>query len=60
MDKIYIILIEENNSFSVKGYNSFSRLCSENGIDKNSVDKKLLPFKVKNKTILSVEVDNRI
>ena len=60
MDKIYIIISEESNSLSVKGYTSFSRLCTENGFDKKSVNKKLLPFKVKNKTILSIEVDTRI
>jgi hypothetical protein len=60
MDEIYIILIQDNSELSVKGYNSFSRLCSENGIDKKSVDKKSVPFKIGNKTIFKIKVDNRI
>lgn len=57
---VYIIISESSGGLNVKGYNSFSRLCSENGIKKNSISKKDLPVKVGNKTILSIEVDERI
>lgn len=60
MDSIYLILIMDGNEISVKGYDSFSRLCSDNGIKKGGIDKKKLPVRIGNKTILSVVVDNKI
>jgi hypothetical protein len=59
-DTLYLIMEQVNNSLNVKGYYSFSRLCSENNIDKKMVDKKSLPIRVGNKTILTVKIDTRI
>jgi hypothetical protein len=60
MDSTYLILIVDGNEISVKGYFSFARLCSDNGIKKGSIDKKKLPVKIGNKTILSIVVDTKI
>lgn len=60
MDNVYIILTEENSVINAKGYYSFSRLCSENGIVKNSIDKKSLPVQVGKTKIFKVNIDTRI
>jgi hypothetical protein len=61
MDTVYLIMIEEGpNSIDIKGYSSFSRLCSEAGIKKGMLNKKDLPVKLGNRTILTIKVDNKI
>jgi hypothetical protein len=60
MEDTYIIMIENASGFDAKGYTSFSRLCLENGLNKKVVNKKMVPFKVENKTVFKVKIDNRI
>lgn len=61
MDTVYLIMVEEGpDSFDIKGYSSFSRLCSESGLEKGIINKKDLPVKLGKRTILAVKVDNRI
>jgi hypothetical protein len=60
MKKIYVIIIQEKNELIVKGYNSFSRLCTENGISKKDVNKTMVPLKIGNITIMQVQIDTRI
>jgi hypothetical protein len=56
MDNIFII----STSNTIKAYSSFSRLCSENNIDKSKINKKNLPVKIGDITIVKVELDTRI
>ena len=59
-DTVYLVMEHVGNSLDARGYYSFNRLCSENNIDKKMVDKKSLPIRVGNKTILTVKIDTRI
>jgi beta-N-acetylglucosaminidase len=57
MEEIYLH-IKGNN---IKGYYSFSRLCKENGIDKDKVNKDMLPLQIgKDIKIVKISIDTRI
>ena len=60
-DNVYLIITEEGpDSINIKGYSSFSRLCSEAGLEKGMINKKDLPVKLGKRTIIAIKVDNRI
>jgi hypothetical protein len=53
------LLIEQNNqNITYKGYDSLGRLCREIGISK--LDSKSTPAKIGKYTILKIEVESRI
>jgi hypothetical protein len=57
MEEIYLH-IKGNN---IKGYYSFSRLCKENGVDKDKVNKDMLPLQIgKDIKIVKISIDTRI
>jgi hypothetical protein len=58
MDDIVYLYI---NGSTIKGYFSFSRLCKENSLDKDKLNKDMLPVQIgKDIKIVKINIDNRI
>ena len=53
--KVYLLIIGAN----IKAFVSLSRLCKENGLDKENI-KKSLPVEIGRLKILEIEVDERV
>jgi hypothetical protein len=56
MNDIFIVIEVNNNTFDVNAYTTFKVMAESEKLDTSKVDKKDLPFKIKNKTYLKTKL----